>query len=262
MKTIFSNSMVAHVWAQQNQGEGRNGNHSFYFSGKTIYSYGEHFPIARFIDSNTVLMTTMSYSSSTSRHVSDTRQAIPSHCKIIEVPNINNAMTGENFKYFDNRLPELIKQYQKARTSKPRITESMMDMVEHANAYAELVKSKRRYNVPTPESMGAIIKNFDKAAKARETKRLNKIEANRLAATQLSKTRLTAWRKGSKSFGSGWFWNLPVALRIMGDKVQTSHGAEFPLKFGEKAYKAIKRCVDTRTFCYQWPIYKAWRVQD
>ena len=49
MQTVFNNSMVAHVWAQQTQAHGRNAGNTFYFEGPTIYSYGEHFPIATFV---------------------------------------------------------------------------------------------------------------------------------------------------------------------------------------------------------------------
>src|SRR5512146_2854588 len=79
MRTVFSNNReVAHVWAQQSQASGRG--HNFYFDGPTIYSYGSHFPIARFVtnerDERAVLFTTRRYSKSTSRHVSYAAQAL------------------------------------------------------------------------------------------------------------------------------------------------------------------------------------------
>ena len=38
MANVFSNSMVAHVWAQQTQSEGRSNNGNLYFEGPCIYS--------------------------------------------------------------------------------------------------------------------------------------------------------------------------------------------------------------------------------
>jgi len=38
-RTVFENSMVAHVWAQQDQKEARSHNGNFWFSGAAIYSY-------------------------------------------------------------------------------------------------------------------------------------------------------------------------------------------------------------------------------
>jgi hypothetical protein len=46
MKHVFNSSEVPHIWALQQQNEGRNSQGNFYFNGATIYSYGSHFPIA------------------------------------------------------------------------------------------------------------------------------------------------------------------------------------------------------------------------
>lgn len=48
MQTVFSNDMVAHVWAQQRQPSGRSNNGNFYFEGRTLYSYGTHYPVGIF----------------------------------------------------------------------------------------------------------------------------------------------------------------------------------------------------------------------
>lgn len=48
MAEVFSNDMVAHVWAQQRQPSGRSNNGNFYFSGRTLYSYGTHYPVGIF----------------------------------------------------------------------------------------------------------------------------------------------------------------------------------------------------------------------
>src|SRR3954469_7899047 len=87
MKTVFSNSQVAHVWAQQNQASGRSNNGQFYFEGATIFSYGGHFPIARFAGKSVqpagsrfikrvVLYTAADYSITTSRHKSYVQGAL------------------------------------------------------------------------------------------------------------------------------------------------------------------------------------------
>ena len=49
MKNIFTNSELAHTYANQSQQSGRNSSGSFYFDGKAIYSYGRHFPIANIV---------------------------------------------------------------------------------------------------------------------------------------------------------------------------------------------------------------------
>lgn len=81
MRKVFANSMVAHVWAQQTQPEGRSANGNLYFNGGVIFSYGSHFPIARFCserigDRQVVLISNQSYSVSTSRHQTYVRRAL------------------------------------------------------------------------------------------------------------------------------------------------------------------------------------------
>jgi hypothetical protein len=49
MRTVVSNYDVVSLWMEQNQPHARNRSGSLYFRGQTIYSYGPHFPIARFI---------------------------------------------------------------------------------------------------------------------------------------------------------------------------------------------------------------------
>lgn len=100
MKTVFSDSsQVAHIWANQSQDEAKNSNHTFYFHGRTIYSYGSHFPIAEISkeDSNLIFFTTRSYSPTTSKHISYVRRAIADYKKIVYVNNPRDI-----FAYSDN----------------------------------------------------------------------------------------------------------------------------------------------------------------
>jgi hypothetical protein len=74
MKKVFSShSELAHVWAQNNQSEGRAGN--MFFRDGMLYSYGDHFCIARILKSGAVVYGTHSYSLSTGKHQSLARSA-------------------------------------------------------------------------------------------------------------------------------------------------------------------------------------------
>lgn len=87
MKTSFSNSECAHVWATQKQQEG----HSLhmFFEGPTIYSYGRHYPIAHFIKSKdgAFVLTNSDASSVTTegKHKTAVRSAIR-HLTSVSVP--------------------------------------------------------------------------------------------------------------------------------------------------------------------------------
>ena len=67
-KTVFNTDMVFHIWAQQKQSYGRNAKASVYFDGPTLYSYGDHFVMARFARPGVVLFNAEKNSVTTSAH--------------------------------------------------------------------------------------------------------------------------------------------------------------------------------------------------
>lgn len=87
MRTVMPSREVAHVWASQQQAHPRNGKGTVYFEGPTIYSYGDHWPLASFLRPDLVILNDDSYGISTSRHASYTRQALPHHIQTIAVPD-------------------------------------------------------------------------------------------------------------------------------------------------------------------------------
>lgn len=68
------------AWAGQHQDEGRANHGRFYFTGPTLYSYGSHFRIGKFITNasgeRAVLLNTNNYSSSTGHHKSIAWRAV------------------------------------------------------------------------------------------------------------------------------------------------------------------------------------------
>lgn len=87
MAEVFSNDMVAHVWAQMNKDSGDSNNGQFYFRGPRLYSYGSHF-VAGFIDrEGRAWMNGDSYSLTTSKHMSYAWRAV-SHRKSFRIPSL------------------------------------------------------------------------------------------------------------------------------------------------------------------------------
>lgn len=78
-KTVFPTDQTIHVWAQQKQPYGRNAKASVFFETDTIYSYGHHFPMARFVKPGVVLLNEDKHSVTTSGHQSTVRAAIRQH---------------------------------------------------------------------------------------------------------------------------------------------------------------------------------------
>jgi len=74
MRQVFQNhSQVCHAFNLQNQQRGRAG--SIFFEGNKIYSYGYHYLMGEFIDSDTILINDKGYSNSTAKHISILGQA-------------------------------------------------------------------------------------------------------------------------------------------------------------------------------------------
>lgn len=236
MKTVFNGSMVAHVWAQQSQNEGRTSNGSFYFVGETIYSYGAHFPIARFIKSDLVLMNPDSYSNSTAKHQSHTRAAIS--CKTIAVPNLSPRSKKdhiENLDYLSGEMKEYIIKANRARTYTALYLNSARTTMEDYNYYLEAFKIGRSRKAYTelPDAGALVARAKLEAEKARKAEK-------RKAAKLLkeSKIKLELWKAGGEAFIN--MRMLPVSLRVSGDNVETTQGAAFPIDHAIKAYRTIR----------------------
>lgn len=89
MATVFDNHQTAHVWAQQNQFEGRSNNGNFWFEGRAIFSYGRHYCAGYALpdlDGGTVWLTNADSSSVTTngKHKPAVWRAIPGRSFAVE----------------------------------------------------------------------------------------------------------------------------------------------------------------------------------
>lgn len=101
MAQVFTNDMVAHVWAQQTQESGRSNNGQFYFEGRALWSYGTHFCVGFIVPAPAAigarggnvsgrpvaLLESASRSITTTRHQSYARSAV-SHLEYFRVPDL------------------------------------------------------------------------------------------------------------------------------------------------------------------------------
>ena len=76
MRRVLPRDTVAHYWAHRVQDDARDKQHSFYFVGPTLYSYGPHFVIGHILTDGRVLWNDSSYSVTTSKHQSIARRAM------------------------------------------------------------------------------------------------------------------------------------------------------------------------------------------
>jgi hypothetical protein len=253
MKTVMKNDMVAHVWAAQSQSEARNAQGNFYFRDSAIYSYGGHFPIARFVKNkrgkSAVLFTTRSYSNTTSKHICTVRQALYG----LEVPRfyvrdpsaINVQTAREDY---ESRIRDALEKAVRARGRKFTHLQEARDLAKEANDLAQFYGERWRIPVPASDEAGleqaklALQKHEMLVAKRNRAaiKAQEKALAERRAREQ---TEREAWLRGEDvDYPYDYERNAPTLLRVYGDVVQTSRGAEIPVCHAKRLWPMILKC--------------------
>lgn len=256
MKTVFDKSTVAHYWANQRQLNGRVAGNNFYFDGRTIYSYGRHFPIAVISqkDSRVVLFTTASYSNTTAKHIYETRSAC-SHKTIIYCNNPYSADQGnhsENISDFEQIAKNIASCLPKSKKPEKYLSqiaeqkEMLMKYVEFFKIKPSAYKHLHYIHIVTKD--GAIVaaekdaKQLAKEQKAREKQRIVQL-AKQL---EMDKERLFKWRKRQIPYNDNTTLNIYALkgtyLRFNkhSQEIETTKGVQIPIKVAERFYNWLK----------------------
>jgi hypothetical protein len=249
MRTRLKNhNEVAHVWAQQNQSEGRAGN--MFFDGPSIFSYGRHFEIARFHGPRLVLFTSRGYSNSTAHHKSITRRAV-SHCNVFEVPSVSGDHI-DNMKYFFREAMNLRGKALRATKYGSQFAHDAKKTLEIALHYSRTFKmdyAKYSAGVPSPlfpkdtlEKMEEKRQREEKRSQERWEKKREREEKERQERIAKAKENLKEWLEGHNpagAFNLGYYLDK-IYLRVNGENIQTTKGAEIPLTVARKLWERIK----------------------
>ncbi len=246
MKHVFNTGKIAHLWMHKTQDDARNQQGNFYFQGDTIYSYGSHFPIARHVVNAKgeagILLTTRSYSNTTSKHIHIVRMAI--HGNGVPVFHIYNV--ERDAKQQAEAFSEAVESETKAcfgPTGRFRASawKDLQTLVSQANAYAEFFGVRKRWEMPadTESIKAAIVK--DAQRKERAEKKQAKARAKQAAerhAKQLQS--LEDWKAG-KAVDCYYFdHDIPTALRVVNGEVETSKGATFPVSHAARGLEFVR----------------------
>lgn len=249
MKKVFDTRMVCHVWAQQSQYEGRTSDKNIFFRDKTIYSYGEHFPMARFLDADTVLVNRTHHSPTTGKHQSYVRQAIDHLHSIYTTTEIIKFVNSYQIKSADSKkkLKDLVAgsvtrvivtQAQRA-VKRKRVELKQSDIAIAQYVYKNAVELLNFYKIKMPV---AVKHKLDQAKKLKKEAELEikRREENARTAAKL-------WVKGEE-LGYGDLDDLhrsqEIYLRIRNNEneIETTRGATFPVEHARRAFKFILEC--------------------
>lgn len=261
MKTVFSNDQVAHVWAQQNQDEGQNGKRTLWFHGDTIYSYGKHYPIARFTSAVVPSMPTErivlfnsngSTPTTEGKHKHEVRAALhglPVRVLYVDDPRADRERHHRgNLADMRSRYDTLLAEAGRARKYGHLTLERAGTLRADANVYAAAFLNE---SIDWPEVSG------DTAHAAREAHRVRAAELAertrvREAATQATyNERLARWLAGESVslYVPGLTAQQPTRLRLSsnGRTIQTSRGAEVSRKVAAGVWQLAKLHHDSAT---------------
>ena len=271
MKTVFDNHMLAHVWAQRSQAYGKTSNGNFYFDAGTLYSYGSHFKVAKFVSTRgdtgqAVLFNNRRYSMSTGRHQSLARNAVRGLG--LPVFTVDNPDPRTDKDHLANYL-DLIASRDRSQAlhEKARASHRKDWLRREAEAFQAAADSYAAAFIKgDPSKMVAKLAREDaKAAKERakreaerEVARIATIAAIRPIATELA----DYWRAGAdwsevwaqaetktRAIGCDVYFlrdvhaSLPTMLRVNGDNIETSRGAEFPVDHAKRAFRLLAAIV-------------------
>lgn len=238
-KSFRSISETMHIWAQQTQNEGRCGN--VFFEGPSIYSYGHHFEIARFITRDIVLFTTRDYSVTTSGHKAGVRSAV-THKTVYTVPSFTDHV--ENVRYYMQEAESFPIKIKRARTNAGYYQEQMINTIQQARQYVEtfapeiphslIAGAKALFNKLERGQYSDIIEAQEQARKEQLERKRARLEASRREAAE----RLEQWKRGEDVYFQ--FFLFPTMLRVKGGEIQTSRGARVPIDAALAMYEDLK----------------------
>lgn len=253
--------MVPHLWANQSQPTAKNSTGSFYYEGRTIYSYGSHFPIAEHVTNHRgergVIFTRATRSVTTSGHVSRVRSAL--HGLPVPVfsvatvppyggttPEDLRRMAKAEVESYKKSVPATLLRIARARSdwSRDYDTRRLSEAAQVCNDFARFAGYRGRVAAPkdlvaaTLAAKSAAKRETARQARERAAAEVRRAEQARIYAERqaadavLWQTEAAEWRNGERQSlrhypGDG---DGGTFLRLTADglTVETSRGAEIP----------------------------------
>lgn len=245
MKRAKNNQDLAHNFAtighdKEIEMKGSN----FFFTRGTIYSYGQHFPIATYVEhkgERALLVTKKGYSNSTSKHINYFNNAARHINKIyaydIETPHIN-------ISEFKNTLESLRTRLAKAR-KKFIYVDQIQNECETLQKYINYLEGLKDENLKTTiKELKKVYKDFSIIDEDFDTEKLRleiKRKAEKEARAKLKKDKETI--KKFLNFETHYLGGLTFDVLRYNEKtqrVETSQRVEIPVEIARRLQNALK----------------------
>lgn len=235
IKKVFSNhDQVLHLWANQSQDEARCKN--VFFHGKNCYSYGHHYllgTLVKYKGKTVAVINDSGYSVTTSKHIASAWDAVENQLRI-KTKNINSFNMVNILINIQSELIDLVMSQFRGRSfydNKP-IRDYDLKQIKEFNKLCIELKHKEFVLEFNDEILEALKEHKTKCItkeKIRDAeKSVKREQANKLAQEKL-KEEIQAWRQGGP-LTQGMHNISPQLIRVKGEMVETSRGAEVTLK--------------------------------
>tara|TARA_Y100000310_G_scaffold333826_1_gene412188 strand:- start:969 stop:1850 length:882 start_codon:yes stop_codon:yes gene_type:complete len=243
---LKNNNETAHYWANNIQPSGKA--YNLFFEDNIIYSYGYHFPIAKHINENIILFTSKDYSSSTGKHKSHVRNAIPHDKKVFTVPNVNIyndrsniGLHTDNIKYYISEIKYNLNKSKSAWKYKTHYLKNVLKIQSELKEYLNLFKVKSKLSYSIKKQLESVL-NSDNSEildiiQAENKKQAEIEKKNELKQAEKLKELLPKWRNNK-------IYSLPYSktqyLRLINEIVETSLHVKISIETFKKYYSMIK----------------------
>jgi len=234
---------VAHAWANHEDGSGIGAGGNMLYGGGCIYSYGDHFMIARHIKNEkgerAVLFTERTYSQTTAKHIAITRDA-SSHLNVIYVadPVLSK---DELFADWRERMINIAEKLTDVKRPQKYATEI-------AKLYAEVERYAGFYGYTIPELLvqAGNIRNSeqfaDYLAKDRAEREAEEAEYQK-RQKKAQEQKLKDWRCFKyNGYGSLNGWDYLRFIEQTGE-VETTQRVTFSLFDGKALYRFVEKAI-------------------
>lgn len=246
----MNNQNLAHQWSNKTKTSGKGSN--MFFRGDTVYSYGDHFPIAKhYINKNRgnlILFTARDYSTTTAKHKGQVLCAIPSNLLYVTVPQVsimypeNKANEAHQFN-MDYLIELTSKNIEKAGRAVStgdiylnQIDRLCRDYDVYTAYFKPRMNAKQRKFKKAIENNTLISQELKDKIALSLSKKAARDEAARIKRIAKQAEDLRAWQAGADI--RAYFEK--TCLRVKDGFVETSRGARVSLTAGRLAFKALK----------------------
>lgn len=251
MKTVFSAGELPHVWVQQSQSSGRTPNNSLFFRDSIIFSYGEHFPLAKLVTLPSgeviALINNNDTTPTTNRHRSSVRRAV-SHLRSFDV---YTCVYDINFKeelrqwglYFETYRLKIAR----AKKNQAYYVEMYVHYLTRFIAFAKnilphIVTDYDEVYVDTflESMMLPPMDTLKQQTQVQINKQREEAKARKAAQQAEFETKLSNWKKGMLHAKTP-VGNYTYLRCLDGETIETSKHIKIPKRQFEAFYKAYKK---------------------